>query len=239
MKHRKITTCLAPCLALTLFAPMDLRAVEVNASAALSNRYVTEGIDNDPDSSAFLFSEVTAMLEGFTAGVWWAQSLRGSSTNEVNVFLEYGFDLGEVELFAGVNFLTFPALDDADTWEVYLGFAYAPHDNVVFFGETYYDIDEVKGGFLELGAAFPFQPWAADDRWELAPYGQLGVDYGFVSGPRRLRLNNFQIGLISTYTLTDAVEVFAGVHHSFRLRNLRDEELGDVSWVEVGLNFAF
>jgi hypothetical protein len=239
MKHSKTASRLALSLCAAFAVPAAQAALEVEGSASIASRYVAEGMDVDPDSSAFFLGEVTATVEAFTFGVFYAQSLRRSSTNEINLFAEFGFGLGDVDLFAGINYLTFPAGDDADTWEFYVGFEYELNPNVVFFGETYYDFDEVRGGFLELGVAFPFSPMAGDENWELAPYVQLGVDYGFVSGPRRLRENNFQIGLLSTYALSDNAELFAGIHHSFRLKNLRDEGEGDVTWVEAGVSFAF
>lgn len=239
MVNSNTYTSFARWLAAGLAVPGALAAVEIDWSASFANRYVAEGINEDPDSSGFLFNEVTVAVNGFTAGAWYAQSVRGSSTNEINLFAEYGFALGEVELFAGVNFLTFPAPDEPDTWELYFGFEYALNENLVFFGVTYYDIDEIRGGFIELGVAVPFAPVAGDDRWLLEPYAQLGVDYGYVSGPRSLRANNFQVGLGGAYALTDAAEIFAGVHHSFRLSNLRDEGEGDVSWAEVGFTLAF
>lgn len=234
MKKAAFATAFITGLTATSFA-----AWEISASSVLSNRYVTEGVSNDPDSSAYIFNEVSLTLDAFTVGAWYAQSLRGSSYNEVNLFAEYGFAMGEVDIFAGINFLTFPTPGDSDTWELYLGVHYRPHENVVLFLDTYYDIDEVRGGFLWVGAAFPFAPFEANDRWELEPYVRLGVDYGYVSGPRRLRENNFEIGLFATYTLNDNADLFAGVHHSFRLKNLRDEGEGDVTWVEAGVSFAF
>ena len=137
MKTKQTANLLACWLCSTTMASAALTAVEFNASASLSNRYVTEGIDNDPDSSGFFFSEITAESYGFTLGAWYAQSMRGSSYNEINLFGEYGFEVYGAKLFFGVNFLTFPAPDDPDTREVYLGFEYPVHDHVVLFGETY------------------------------------------------------------------------------------------------------
>lgn len=213
--------------------------ISTNAELSFSNRYVTEGIDNDPDSSAYSFAEVSVETGGFLVGAWYAQSLRGSSENEVNIFAEYGFDLDPLEIFIGLNFLTFPTPDEEDTWEVYLGFEYPVFDHLVLFGETYYDFDEVDGGFLELGFALPFAPEAFHDQFELSPYALIGIDYGFVSGPRRLRENNLQVGLEATYAVTDQLVVFGSAHHSFRLKNLRDEGEGDVTWVAAGLGFSF
>ncbi|TVP80347.1 MAG: hypothetical protein EA353_04000 [Puniceicoccaceae bacterium] len=226
-------------LGVSMLSATIAEPIEFKLTTSVSNRYVSEGIDNDPESSAFSFVEVTAESHGFLFGAWYAQSLRGSATNEANLFGEYGFDVGPIELFAGVNYLTFPALEDNDTWELYLGFEYAVLEKLIAYGLTYYDIDEVKGGFLELGLLVPLAPGGFDGRLEFAPYAQVGADYGYVSGPRRLRANNFQVGIGASYGVNESVEIFGSANHSFRLKNLRNEGEGDVSWVEAGVAVRF
>ncbi len=208
-------------------------------SSELSNRYVTEGIDNDPDSSGYWFNTLTADYRDFTFGAWYGQSLRGSAYNEVNLFAEYGFALGELELFGGVTWLTFPVPDESSTWELYVGFEYEAHPFLTLFGETYYDIDEVRGGFVELGVASMLPTGGLDDRLELTPYALWGLDYGYVSGPRRLKGNNLQFGIDAAFAVADNWEIIGSLNHSFRLGNLRAGEEGDVSWVSAGVAFRF
>lgn len=236
-----INSLLIGALALGSFAPAMALTMEpaLEARATFSNRYVTEGINNDPDSSGFSFLELTAEFEPITLGVWYAQSLRGSAYNEVNLFAEYGFVWEKLELFAGINFLTFPAPDDSNTWEFYIGGEYELLPWLTLFGQTYYDFDEVRGGFLELGASTVLPELGIDERLEISPYVLYGVDYGYVSGPRRLRSNNIQLGINADFEVQSNLVVFAGVHHSFRLSNLKNEDEGDVSWVEAGVSWRF
>lgn len=238
-KHIKTPLTAALALGLTGTAPSLAAVPALESSASISNRYVTEGINNDPDSSGYSFLEISGEYELVTLGIWYAQSLRGSSYNEVNLFAEYGFAIDDLELFAGVNFLTFPAPEDSDTWEIYAGGEYALLSWLNLFAETYYDIDEVKGGFLEVGASVPLPDIGIDERLEIAPYVLYGVDYGFVSEPRRLRSNNIQFGIEAAFEVMPELLLFAAAHHSFRLSNLKNEGEGDVTWVEGGVIWSF
>ncbi|MCC5806945.1 MAG: hypothetical protein JJU00_11520 [Opitutales bacterium] len=214
-------------------APPDFTA---DLTATFATRYVTEGVDNDPDSSGYLFTEATATLDVFTFGAMYAQSLRGSSFNEVNAFGGFGWETLGVALFTGLNYLAFPATGDPDEWEWFLGFEYETEPEILFFGEAYYGFDEINGGFIEAGAAYAV---AAGDGFEVIPYALLGTDFGYVSDSRRLRANNFQAGVHVEYAAAPNAVLFAGAHHSFRLSNLRRAGEGDVSWLEAGVSVAF
>lgn len=225
--------------ALLAMLPWTLQADElaVSGSVSVENRYMSEGVDNEPDADGFFFSELALESMGFTLGAFYIQPTSGSSYNEANLFLEYGPDLGPVETYFGVQYLTFPAPGDPDTWEAFVGFEWPAIDLVNLYGEFYYDFDEIEGGFLELGisAEIP-QPV---EELELEPYVQIGVDYGYLRKNRRLRENNLQIGLVGTYELTENFAVFGLINHSFALDNLDQLEEGDVTWGGGGLAFDF
>lgn len=210
----------------------------VETSVMLSNRYVTEGIDNVPESSSFLLGEVATDLGPVTLGAFYVQSL-GNAYNEVNLFAEHGNDLGPIEWYAGLQFLTFPAPGDADTWEVYLGFECPIHDHIVLFGEAYYDFDEVRGGFIEFGASFPLPTPTDWDGLGWHPYVLMGMDCGFVSGPRRLRANHLQFGIEAEYSLNDNIAFIASLNRSQRLSNLRAAGEGNFYWGEAGVLMRF
>jgi len=203
----------------------------------LTSRYVTEGTNIAPGSDLLFQGEASAHLAGFTAGAVYVQSLSGTTYNEVNLVGQYGLDLGPVALFGGVTFLTYPSLDDPNSWELFIGFEWEALPGVTLFGETYYDVDDIKGGFLELGVAYEL-PLDLDP-FVLEPYVLVGIDYGYVSRPRALKENNFQVGLEITYDAGDHWEIFAAGHYSFALTNLRNEDLGDIGWVQAGLRFEF
>ncbi len=78
-----------------------------------------------------------------------------------------------------------------------------------------------------------------DERVSIQPYIMLGIDYGYVSGVRRLRENDFQIGVTGSYALTEHLELFASVSRSFALSNLNAIGEGNVTWGTVGIGLAF
>jgi len=211
--------------------------ISVSASSALANRYVTEGIDNLPDADAVFQGELVLGWESWSLGALYFQPTGGMADNEVNVFLEKALSLGAVGVFGGIEFLTFPASDEGDTWEVFLGVDWDLHPYLTLFAETIYDIDAVKGGFVELGASTLIpQPL---EGLELKPYALLGLDFGYVSEGRRLKENHAQVGLKGTYALTDHLGLFASLQHSFALSNLDDEGEGDVTWGMAGVSLEF
>ncbi len=122
---------------------------DVNSSLTWENCYVTEGIDNMPRTS-FLFSELDVGWHGLWLGAWWAEAL-SVSCNEVNLFSEYGVDAGPLSVYAGATRLEFPSGADSATWELYAGIEHSAGEYLTLFMEIYYDIDEVKGGFMETG----------------------------------------------------------------------------------------
>ncbi len=127
--------------------------------------------------------------------------------------------------------------EDPDSWEAFVGFEWEVIDMVHLFGEFYHDFDDVDGGFLELGIATEI-PHPVEGL-ELVPYAMIGFDAGFVSGTRRLNENNVIIGLEAEFEVNDVTALFAGVHHSFALSNLDDEDEGDVTWFIAGASLAF
>lgn len=209
----------------------------VSASSAIANRYVTEGIDNLPDATAVLHTEVVIGWQAWAIGAVYHQPTGGTADNEVNLFLERTFVFDAFEVFGGIEFLTFPAGDEEDTWEVFLGLNWEVHPYLTLFAETIYDIDEVKGGFAELGVSTLIpQPLEV---LEIKPYALLGLDYGYVSERRRLKDNHIQMGAEATLDLTGHLGLFASLQHSFALSNLDDEGEGDVTWGMVGVSLDF
>jgi hypothetical protein len=221
------------------FGNQRLGNLDLEWQSEWSNRHISEGVDDDPDSAGFWFNTLTASYGDYTFGGWYAQSLRGSAYNEVNLFAEYGISLGDLTLFGGVTWLTFPAPADVNTWELYLGFEYEVQSRLTFFGEAFYDIDDIRGGFIELGIASVLPTDGFDERLDIVPYGLIGIDFGYVSGPRRIKGNNLQFGLEASYAVDTNWEVIGSINHSFRLSNLRAQGEGDVSWVSAGLVFRF
>lgn len=211
--------------------------VEWSADVSVGNRYVSDGLSHVPDTDAVLLADVAAGYRGFTIGSAYIQALNDDSYNEVNIYAEYGFDLGAWQPYAGINFLTYPAPDDDDSWEVYAGFEWDGIPHLTWFAEAFYDFDDVQGGFVEIGVAADVpQPASA---LILSPYVSFGADFGYYSGTRTLTENHVQVGLDITVEITHAVSLTGGIHHSFALTNLDRLGEGDVTWAAAGVSASF
>ncbi len=210
---------------------------EWNAEVSVGNRYVTEGISHVPDADALLFSDLAVTWRGISVGAAYVQALNGDSYNEVNLYAEHGFEIGAWRPYVGINYLTYPAPDDADSWEVYAGFEWDGMPFLTWFAEAFYDFDDVKGGFVEIGVAAEVpHPVPA---LTLSPYVSFGADFGYYSGTRTLTENHAQVGLNLTLDIRDGVSLIGGLHHSFALTNLDRLGEGDVTWATVGVSVSF
>jgi hypothetical protein len=212
-------------------------APELGYEIGYASRYVAEGIDSTPDAEGIFYSELTIGIEDVSLGGLFLQG-NNDSYNELNLFLESGLYLGPVSVHAGVQFLTYPAgEEDADSWEVYVGFDADLMGLATIYGAYFHDFDAINGGFLVIGLSSDIPQLG--EALTFSPYIQFGVDAGYVSGPRRLAENNLQVGVNAAWSLMDHVELVGGAHHSFALTNLNREGEGDVSWAQVGISLSF
>lgn len=217
-------------------ADLSAQGWEGSATLEVQNRYVAEGISEDNDADGFFFGEIAFEKADFTLGAAYVQALSGSIYNEVNLFAEYAFDLGDIVPFVGVQWNTFPK-EGGNEGEAFVGFDWAAWEDLTLYGEFFYEFYDVRGGFFTFGAEYELANFV--EGIVLTPYAEIGIDYGWVSESRRLIENNFQIGLVASHELENGIELFAGLNHSFALNNLDREDEGDVTWGGVGVAFGF
>ena len=217
------------CIGVTVALSDEAR---VHGTVGWFNRYVTEGMDHVPESD-FLLADVTLDLKGVVVGAFWAEAL-DDSYNEVNLSAIHPFRAGALDFFLGVGRNEFPSGADQGSWEVLGGAEWVIPNLVTLFAETWYDFDALKGGFLEAGMIREF-----GGRLSFEPYVLMGLDYGFVSGPRRLKENHVQFGGVAYWAWTSVASLFGGIHHSVALTNLDGEGEGDVTWGGGGLQLSF
>jgi len=139
-------------------------AAEVEGSASLGvyDKYLWRGIDLS-DSTAVTQGAAAISAAGFTLGVWGNAQLEtdgaydGGELNEVDVTLEYGFDLGEM-LSLKVGNVTYILKDIEDTNEAYAGVTV----NTLLAPTltAYWDWDEAEenGLFYTAAVSHTFEP---------------------------------------------------------------------------------
>ena len=196
------------------------------------SKYVSEGRDNLEDGGILAF-EAAAEWRGLTAGAWLAAG-DSESYEELNLYAEYGFELGPVAAYAGHTRLEFLEDDESDN-EISAGIAITDIPYVIPALDYTYST-EADGGFVEL--SFRSEAELLDGRLALEPYVLEGFDFGYASeeydGP-----NNFQVGIDFGLEITDQISVIGSAAHSWAHGDVRRDGLGDVSWMSVGVSVGF
>lgn len=196
------------------------------------SRYVDSGRDDLEDSGIFS-GEVAGYYDAFALGAWFGVA-DSEHYEELNLFAAYGFQLAQVDVELAYTHLEFDpdsGNDDelsleAET-EIWGGF-------VVGLGGVY--SFEADGSFVEVALAYPlaFQ----EERLWLIPSVHAGFDFGYRTESHD-GLNHIQIGIDAEYALTERYTLIGYVAHSFAQDDIEREDLGDVSWVGLGLNAQF
>jgi uncharacterized protein (TIGR02001 family) len=160
MKLRSMLLLVAMmCLSATPALALD---VEGSASLGVYDKYLLRGIDLS-DSTAVTQGAAEISANGFKLGVWANAQLAtdgaydGGRVNEVDLTLEYGFDLGEI-FSLSVGNVSYALEDLDDTNEAYVG---ATVNTLLSPTLTaYWDWDEAEenGLFYSAAVSHTFEP---------------------------------------------------------------------------------
>jgi hypothetical protein len=200
------------------------------------NRYVTEGRRRVNDA-CFLMTDGTMHLGPLNVGAWWAQALTETSYNRLDLHTNTSFrlDVGTVTL--DLRRVFYPTGKESHSWEAGAGFDLNTGTWLTPFVRTYYDFDDIGGGFLEAGAKMPFKLL---EKLKLSPFVLLGVDYGYVDQEdHRPQMNHFQLGTELRWDSGTNWQLFGNIHQSFALSALDGIEDSDVTWGGMGVRFKF
>lgn len=207
-------------------------AVAFDGAATWESKYVSEGRNNLPEGGISTIS-VGAAWQGMSARVWYAAA-QSESYDELQGIIEYRFGVGPVETYASYTRLEF--LDDGlSDNEFVAGVVFGNILNIVPAAEYKYST-EAEGGYLEVSLRSEFN--TAHGRLRLEPYVLEGFDFGYASaghdGP-----NNFRLGVDFAWALTDRTSLVGSVAHSWAHQDVKNEQLGDESWVTIGFAAEF
>lgn len=170
---------------------------EVSTNIGLSSDYVWRGVSQTGQSAAISGGIDYEDESGFFAGTWLSNTNFGS--NEVDLYLGYGNEVGGFGYSVTYNYYAFPTIDDADFAEVLFDFSY----NIVSFGVSTTvnsDVDE-PGIFVEgdvhyyVGAGFDL-----GDDWSLGvTYGYYDFDFDGDAAVGDVSYGYFQFDLSKSY----------------------------------------
>jgi hypothetical protein len=192
------------------------------------SKYVSEGRENLIDSS-LISTEGTANWRGATVGVWYATG-ESEAYDELNIFVEYGFEFGAFDASMGYTRLEFPEDNEHDN-EMSVGISV---NNLPWItpGIDYTHSTEASGGFLEI--SLRSELILTEDRSTIEFYILEGFDFGYASedydGP-----NHAQAGIEFSTALTDRLNLVGSLIHSWALEDVEREGLGDKTWFTIGV----
>jgi hypothetical protein len=199
-------------------------------------RYVTEGRRRVKDAQ-FLMTDGMLHLGPLNLGAWWAQALTQTSYNRLDAYANTSFRFDAGTLTLDVRRVFYPTGKSDHSWEAGAGFDLNTGTWFTPFARTYYDFDDIDGGFLEAGVKAPFNLF---DKVRLMPFALLGLDYGYVDqGDHRPQLNHFQIGAEMRWNAVGNWQLYGNLNHSFSLSGLDEIEQNDVTWGGMGVRFKF
>lgn len=226
----QIFTC---SLSLAFFSPASAIAGDysLDANALYDSRYVSEGRDNLAQGGAYVL-EASVARDDFTLVAAYLDAT-SDTYSEINLGLEYGFELDDLEAYVAYTRLEFPETDDSDN-EFAFGIAHPGFDGFTPALDYVYST-EANGAFVELSVASEHE---VSNDLTLAPYIVQAIDLGYASAAHD-GLNNLTLGVEASYEVNRDFQVVAYLAHSIAQKDVENDGLGDVSWGGVSINLPF
>ena len=195
---------------------------------AWENKYVTEGRDNLESGGLYSF-EISTSWQHLNFGSWFAHG-DSESYQEINFYIEYGFEIHSLESYLSFTRLIFPKENEEDN-EVAIGINYS---ELVYITPAidYTWSSNADGAFLELSLSsqLDFQ----QSQIVITPYILQAFDFGYVTashnGP-----NNLQVGIRTRININSYVHFDLDFNHSWAQEDIQQENMGDITWFGMSL----
>lgn len=234
MRINSVSVCFSLGLSILLLSGYAASTAPPVYSATMlsESKYVSEGREQLVDS-CLLSVESIAVWQGATLGVWYATG-ESEAYDELNIFFEYGFKFGALDTRLGYTRLEFPEDNEHDNeWNVGISVT-----NLSWLtpGIDYTHSTGAGGGFLEVSLRSKFSP--VRERLTLEFYVLEGFDFGYASDDHD-GSNNVQVGIKFDTVLTGRLHLVGSLAHSWALKDVEREGLGDQTWMSIGLSFGF
>lgn len=209
----------------------------LDLTALWQYRYVSEG-RRRVNEAAFLMSDINGHIGPLNLGAWWAQALTKTSYNRLDLYADASFRFDAGELSLDLRRVFYPTGKENHSWEFGVGFDFNLNTWFTPFARTYYDFDDIGGGFLEAGVKKPFT--FAGRAVEFLPFMLLGIDYGYVDqSDNRPQMNHFQLGAELRWNFRPSWQIIGNINQSFALSGLDGIEESDVTWGGFGVRYSF
>lgn len=206
--------------------------VEVTSNLLWESRYVDSGRD-DLGEGGLLSLDAVVSFSGFEAGLWYGVG-DDEDYQELNFFVGYGFSISEFDVSLAYTRLEFEP-DSANDDELSAEVGTSLWERLDVGVATVYSF-EADGSFVEFYAAYPME--FLESKLLLEPSLVQGFDFGYRTESHD-GVNHFQVGLDWEYVLCENFSLMGYVAHSFAMKDITREGLGDVSWIGIGTQLRF
>ena len=196
------------------------------------SRYIDSGRNDLPEGGLFS-SEWLWSQRSLSLGLWLGVA-DSANYQEYNLFAEYNFHIGPVELELAYTHLEFQP-DDSDDDELGLTAEYEYRSGWVMAMASVYSF-ESEGSFLDFSLARPLT--FCEEQVRITPMLVAGIDMGYRTAEHD-GLNHIQWMLEAEYDLSEHWTILAYAAHSDAREDVKREMLGDLSWAGIGLNARF
>jgi len=211
---------------------LELSSVNYTGEAFWDSHYVSEGRNNLYNGG--MFSALgKAQYKGLMAGAWYGIA-DTVSYDELNLFLEHGWEFEYFDISAGYTRLEFMK-DDADDNELSAGLSLTCLPLVVPSVNYVYST-EADGSFVELLLCSPQE--LLEGKIIVDPYILQGVDLGYASDEYD-GWNNTQVGIAVDYNINEAFCLIGTANHSWDNQDVRKDGGNEESWISLGLRMSF
>lgn len=224
------------CLSISSSLALDF---EGSASLGVYDKYLWRGIDLS-DSTAVTQGAAELSTAGFTLGVWANAQLdddgdwEGGEVNEVDLTLDYGFDLGEL-LSINLGNIIYILKDIPDTNEAYVGVAVNALLSPTVTAYWDWDQAEENGLFYTATVSHTFEPCdhAAINLGALISYNdESDYSVGDYSD-----WHNYELNASLDFKLGDALTITPAVLYSSPISDEAKKAI-DSEWL-AGANLSY
>ncbi|MBY6108355.1 hypothetical protein KUW19_17980 [Ferrimonas balearica] len=224
-------------IALALCLPaIGAGAAEYEVDFGYDSKYISQGRDNLDQGGIYWASGAAGFDNGIVLSAAYGYAADSDvDYDELNLGIEYGFELGDFAFYGSYTRLEFFKDDEADN-EFGAGVAYGGLSWFEPFIDYVYST-ESEGSFVEIGVQRAF---ALNERLALTPYVIAGLDYGYAN-PDHDGENHLAVGATLGYQLTEQLGLTLIAEHTEAHRQMaKDEGIEtDQTWAGIHLTMAF
>ncbi|MBY5994155.1 hypothetical protein [Ferrimonas balearica] len=215
---------------------LGAQAVEWEFDLGYDSKYISEGRDNLDQGGIYWAGGAAALDNGLTFSAAYGYAADSDvDYDELNLGIEYGFELADFGFYVGYTRLEFFEDDESDN-EISAGVAYGGLSWFEPFVDYVYST-EAEGSFVEIGIQREF---GLTERLALTPYVIAGLDYGYAN-PDHDGQNHMAVGAELAYQFSENLGIVGVIEHTEAHRQVvRDEGIEEEqTWGGIHLVMQF